>query len=147
MHSLNTCMYSHQHACVFLRFWWNFRKITIGFPHILSFHDFFLYFQVKVWFQNRRTKYKRTKTEEGGSNDDPDGRLDDSKSESDISDIDDIDDVEDDYSAHAYHHVIQSCWKDSIKNISKYIKMCNFHYIIARALWVFFWTEMLSAGN
>ncbi|KAL4231546.1 Homeobox protein emx2 [Mactra antiquata] len=65
--------------------------------------------QVKVWFQNRRTKYKRTKTEEGGSADDHDGRLDDSKSESDISDIDDIEEVDDDFSAHAYHHVIQSC--------------------------------------
>lgn len=67
--------------------------------------------QVKVWFQNRRTKYKRTKSEqEGGtSGDSHDGRLDDSKSESDISDVDDIDDVGDEYSAHAYHHVIQTC--------------------------------------
>ncbi|XP_045188950.2 homeobox protein EMX2-like [Mercenaria mercenaria] len=67
--------------------------------------------QVKVWFQNRRTKYKRTKSEqEGGtSGEGHDGRYDDSKSESDISDVDDIDDVGDEYSAHAYHHMIQTC--------------------------------------
>ncbi|XP_060582623.1 homeobox protein EMX2-like [Ruditapes philippinarum] len=64
--------------------------------------------QVKVWFQNRRTKYKRTKSEQDGGTS-GDGQFDESKSESDISDIDDIDDVGDEYSAHAYHHVIQTC--------------------------------------
>ncbi|XP_052773458.1 homeobox protein EMX2-like [Mya arenaria] len=64
--------------------------------------------QVKVWFQNRRTKYKRTKSEEGGS-DEPRSPLNDSKSESDMSDCDEIDDVGDEYPAHAYQHVIQSC--------------------------------------
>lgn len=64
-----------------------------------------------MWFQNRRTKYKRTKSElEGGpSSDGHDGRYDDSKSESDISDEDDIDDVGAEYTTHAYHHVIQTC--------------------------------------
>jgi len=66
--------------------------------------------QVKVWFQNRRTKYKRTKSEEGGvSSDDPRSPLDESKSESDISDCDEIDDVGDEYPAHAYQHILQSC--------------------------------------
>lgn len=63
--------------------------------------------QVKVWFQNRRTKYKRTKGEQDGGTS-GDG-ADDHKSDSDISDIEDIDDVGDEYNAHAYHHVIQTC--------------------------------------
>ena len=68
---------------------------------------------MKVWFQNRRTKYKRTKSEGdcGGSGDgnDPKSPFNDSKSESDISDIDDIDDVGNEYPAQAYTHAIQTC--------------------------------------
>ncbi|KAK3585495.1 hypothetical protein CHS0354_003345 [Potamilus streckersoni] len=67
--------------------------------------------QVKVWFQNRRTKHKRTNTEEesGNSSQGQSRDLDldasnanDSNEESDISDIDDMYDESDNYTPQ-YH--------------------------------------------
>ncbi|KAH3786573.1 homeobox protein Nkx-3.1-like [Dreissena polymorpha] len=67
--------------------------------------------QVKVWFQNRRTKYKRSKGEHdgSGSGDDRKSPFNDSKDESDVSDSDEIDDVGDEYPMDTYQHAIQTC--------------------------------------
>ena len=72
-----------------------------------------LTFQVKVWFQNRRTKYKRTKAEQDGGpgeRGEASSPCHESNEESDISDIDDIDDVGNEYcNPHAYPTPIQTC--------------------------------------
>lgn len=87
--------------------------VLLSCQHISKSTFYLNFFQVKVWFQNRRTKYKRTKSETdggvSGDGQDPKSPFNDSKSESDISDVDDIDDVGDEYPAHAYPHAIQTC--------------------------------------